>query len=1039
MPISLFDANFYRASNSDLAGYSDAQAQAHFQQYGLNEGRSFSAFVNLALYRASNPDLGSFSNQQLLDHLQTYGVQEQRQFSEFVDLGFYQLSNRDLASFGGEQLLEHLQRFGVNEGRSFSPFVNLNFYRSNNGDLAGMSNRQLLEHLKVYGIQEGRRFSEFVDLSFYRSGNPDLSSFTFAQALTHLAVFGLKEGRQFCPAFDANDYRSLNADLAALGPSNLQLLQHFEIYGVSEGRISASRFNNPVYLANNPDLQAAGFGYQEALQHFVTFGNSEGRSGSDYAGHNLAAARGIASTNTTIDFVGLGDSDDFYRFVISTSTNFSAALTRLTANADLQVLNSNGGVIQAANAAGNTSEAIALTLNPGTYYLRVYPGSANQSTNYLLSTAAATPQSTGTMALGQNLFTVGESGGAVSVSVVRTGGSAGVATVDYTTVDSTALAGQDYTFTRGTVTFADGETSKTVTVPILNDGVVEASELFNFALNAASGAALGAPRTATITIVDDDDVATIDFAQPNFNINENSGTATVTLRRSGNTSSASSVTVTASNGTALVGADYTAASGTVSFAIGETSKTFGVTILDDTLAERNETLNVTLSNAAGAVLIAQTTSTVTIIDNDPGNFVREVVVSGLTQPTAFDWSPDGTRLYVAEKDGRVRVAVNGVLSPTAFLDISSQVNSSRDRGLLGIAVHPDFINNPYIYLTFTYDPPEAASGTGLAARDESGNRPSRLVRVTADAATNYTTAVAGSEVVLLGKNSTWANISRPDADSTNDFSIAPSGVLNYGTPQQTNLQDYLATDNQAHTIGTVKFARDGSLFVSNADGASYGNVDPRAARTLDIDNLSGKVLRINPLTGAGLADNPFYDGDPNSNRSKVYNYGMRNPFRFTFNPTTGEPVIGDVGWNAWEEINTGRGKNFGWPYYEGGNGTNLPTGGYSDLPEAQAYYVGGQVVTPSIYSLAHPEAVALIMGDYYTGTTFPVSYDGALFVTDLEEGNVDALFFDQNNQLIDTQRFASGLPYIVQITMGKDSNLYYVNLVDGEVGRWRYA
>ena len=915
--------------------------------------------------------------------------------------------------------------------------MDLGFYRSQNADLAGLNNQDLLEHLERGGLNEGRRFSAFVDLNFYRSGNSDLSSFTPEQALLHLAVFGVGEGRQFSPAFDLNYYRSLNADLALTGFNNLQLLQHFESYGVSEGRISAAGFNNRVYLANNADLRAAGFGYQQAFQHFASYGYSEGRPGGDYAGNTLATAR--TDTSTAFDFVGLGDSDDFYRITVSTPSSFNASLTGMIANADLQLLSSGGSVIQTSGAIGSANEAIALSLSPGTYYLRVYQAAANQSTNYALTTALA-PLPPASIALGRTLYTVGEAGGSVAVSVVRSGSSLGVATVDYTTVNATAVAGQDYTRTSGTLTFAAGETSKIIPVPILDDLNPEGTETFNLALDATSGATLGVPRTATITIVDDDSTPAIEFSLSNFNVNENGGTATVTLRRSGNTGTASSVTVTTSDGTALAGSDYTAASGIVTFAIGETSKTFTVPVLDDLIPERNETINLTLSNASGATLAAQSTATLTIADNDPGSFTRTRFITGLNQPTSFDWSPDGSRMYVAQKEGVVRVAVNGVLSPTPFIDLSDQVNSGGDRGMLGLAVNPNFAATPYIYLTFTYDPPEAASGAGLAARDQLGNRPSRLVRVTADANTNYTTAVPGSEVVLLGKNSTWANISGPDVDSTDTPDQPPSGVLNYGTPQQTNIQDYLATDNQVHTIDYVKFGRDGSLFISNGDGVAAGRVDPRAARTLDIDNLSGKILRIDPITGLGLADNPFYNGDATSNRSKVYNYGMRNPFRFTINPTTGDPVVGDVGWNTWEEINTGRGKNFGWPYYEGGgNGISLRTGGYEDLPAAQAYYSDPQqIVTAPIYTRNHISdgASALIMGDYYTGNTYPVSYDGALFVADVFQGTINALYFDQNGQ-VSAQQFDT-LPYTVQITMGKDSNLYYANL-GGEIGYWRYG
>ena len=98
---------------------------------------------------------------------------------------------------------------------------------------------------------------------------------------------------------------------------------------------------------------------------------------------------------------------------------------------------------------------------------------------------------------------------------------------------------------------------------------------------------------------------------------------------------------------------------------------------------------------------------------------------------------------------------------------------------------------------------------------------------------------------------------------------------------------------------------------------TFNFTDVRALRALSVDSLNGKILRIDPITGEGYPDNPFYNGNPNSNRSKVYSLGLRNPFRTTVNTFTNEPFIGDVGWGTWEELNTGRGKNFGWPCYEG--------------------------------------------------------------------------------------------------------------------------
>ncbi len=117
-----------------------------------------------------------------------------------------------------------------------------------------------------------------------------------------------------------------------------------------------------------------------------------------------------------------------------------------------------------------------------------------------------------------------------------------------------------------------------------------------------------------------------------------------------------------------------------------------------------------------------------------------------------------------------------------------------------------------------------------------------------------------------------------------------------------------------HAIGALRFAPDGKLFVSIGDGASPDIVDPRALRAQRLDSYAGKLLRINP-DGSPPGDNPFDDGT-DSIQSRVYAFGLRNPFRFNLDQA-GEPYIADVGWNTFEEVNRGRGANFGWPCYEG--------------------------------------------------------------------------------------------------------------------------
>jgi Domain of unknown function (DUF4347)/NPCBM/NEW2 domain/Glucose / Sorbosone dehydrogenase/FG-GAP-like repeat/Calx-beta domain len=412
------------------------------------------------------------------------------------------------------------------------------------------------------------------------------------------------------------------------------------------------------------------------------------------------------------------------------------------------------------------------------------------------------------------------------------------------------------------------------------------------------------------------------------------------------------------------------------------------------------------------------------------------------------------------------------LRTTPFIDISYQVNDVADRGLLGMAIDPLFgknQNRDFVYLAFTYDPPETEFNSGLAGRDGQGNRPARLIRVTADPTTNFTTAIAGSEIVLLGKNSLWQYTSNPETDSTVNFTNLPSGIANGSTitppisliedadpnnlgkdysatdtnfDLNNNIRDYLAGDSDSHSIGQVQFAPDGSLYVTVGDGTSYNSVDSRSIRVQDVDSLSGKLLRINPLTGQGYADNPFSNGNLDSNRSKVWSLGIRNSFRFTFNPSTGIPYLGEVGWTAWEEINVARkGSNFGWPYFEGPN-QNL---GYSTLIQAQSFYNSGQAVSP-LLSRNHNAnlnsdglaATALIMGDFYTGTSLPSTYDGALFYNDVGLGTVYASTLNPDGTINSTQ-IVDNLPYIVRMKTGSDGYLYYASLYGNAIGRWKSA
>jgi hypothetical protein len=207
------------------------------------------------------------------------------------------------------------------------------------------------------------------------------------------------------------------------------------------------------------------------------------------------------------------------------------------------------------------------------------------------------------------------------VTLTRTGGSNGEVSVTLTPDGGTATAGIDYNNTPITVTFANGETSKTVTIPINNDTVYEPTETVNLTLSSPTGGAtLGTQTTAVLNIIDNDAVpGVLSFSNAAYNINENGTPVTqVTINRTGGSDGAVSATVTLSNGTATAGSDYVATPITVNFANGETSKTVTIPIINDTVLENTETINLTLTNLTGGATIndAQKSAIVNILDDD---------------------------------------------------------------------------------------------------------------------------------------------------------------------------------------------------------------------------------------------------------------------------------------------------------------------------------------------------------------------------------------------------------------------------------------
>ena len=385
-------------------------------------------------------------------------------------------------------------------------------------------------------------------------------------------------------------------------------------------------------------------------------------------------------------------------------------------------------------------------------------------------------------------------------------------------------------------------------------------------------------------------------------------------------------------------------------------------------------------------------------------FVIETVASGLVQPTAFAWLPDG-RILVTQKRGEVRLIKNSVLQANNVINLAAvRVNDYWDRGLLGIAVDPDFATNGYFYLLYTYEnDPNTWNSTKTA----------HLARYTMVG----DTASIASELPILGKVT----------GSTCD--TLPAG------------SDCIPSDSPSHSVGTLKFAPDGNLFVTTGDGAHFNFVDDRALRAQNKSSLSGKVLRIS-RTGQGVTGNPFVadaGGNLNANPSKVWAYGVRNSYRFNLHPTAGIPYLGDVGWNSWEEVNVASaGANLGWPCYEGAAVQN----GYQPKLICQSLYnAGSAAVKNALVPYSHAGAGAAVTGGaFYTGTSYPTQYRGAFFYGDYSTGSISYLQTDANHALLTPPaQFASQTDGPVAIEMGADGALYYLAINVGELRKIRYT
>jgi len=564
---------------------------------------------------------------------------------------------------------------------------------------------------------------------------------------------------------------------------------------------------------------------------------------------------------------------------------------------------------------------------------------------------------------------------------------------------------------------------------------------------------------------------TIFVRTTNLSVSETVGSVRVEIARVGPDIGDITVEYGIVGDTATDGLDFIGGYGTVVILDGEDRAFVDIPILDDALGEATEALSFSIIDISDGNLTAPRTLRIGILDDElplppppteppliPEYTVTEEVIGpSLGASIRLEFSPiDDSLAYVADKRGRISYVDVDTGERKVMLDLVDSVNSLGDRGLLDIAVHPDFANNPYIYVFACIDPPDAAAETGFAGLDGRGNRFAQVLRFTADAATGYKTIVADSKVVMLGANAqSLADISgggqfdytKPEYSGA----IASEQYVNPDAVDRTVVingfkQDYLRGDSSSHYGGALTFGPDGALYVNTGDGTSFNYADPRTPQVQSLDSLSGKVLRIDPLTGLGLQDNPFVeDGvDLTSNRAKVYQLGLRNPYALTFD-ADGRTVGSNTGWFTYEDIfSGGPGANFGWPFYEGSiNGVPQKAPDYRDFPEAQAFYAkvesGEIVITPSLVSLNHDPgapgytAQALIGGDaIYRGDLYP-ELDGYYLFFEFKDSLLFAIDTEGSGDLKFLGRISPGATHI---TEGPDGELYFVNLFEGTVGRF---
>jgi glucose/arabinose dehydrogenase len=348
---------------------------------------------------------------------------------------------------------------------------------------------------------------------------------------------------------------------------------------------------------------------------------------------------------------------------------------------------------------------------------------------------------------------------------------------------------------------------------------------------------------------------------------------------------------------------------------------------------------------------------------DPTSYEWTPYVSGLNLPVDIQNAGDGSgRLFIIERPGRIRIVKDGLLFQDPFLDISDRVGSrGSEQGLLGLAFHPQYATNGFFYVNYT-----DYNGDTVIARFSVSPDPNR--------------ADPASELRMLGISQPYAN----------------------------------------HNGGAVVFGPDGYLYLGLGDGGSQG--DPNG-NGQSLNALLGKILRIDvdhDIPYSIPADNPY--AGSGEVYQEIWASGLRNPWRFAFDPATDDLFIGDVGQGDWEEIDVAPagqgGMNFGWNSYEG----NHP-------------YAGNSSSTAFVFPVAeynHAMGCSVTGGVVSRGASLP-AWNGIYLYGDFCTGYVWGLL-NQNGNLQSQFLFETGFG-ISTFGVDEAGEVYLANYRDGTIYR----